>query len=558
MAAVTIDRHEPRASDRPTAACEREPTGLAVLGNPALNKSTAFTPEERERYKLHGLLPPAVCSQEVQIERVLVNLRRKSSDIERYIFLQALAGRNERLFYRVLIDHIDEVLPLVYTPTVGQASLEFAHIFRQARGLYVTAEDRGRVAQILGNWPHRGVRVVVMTDGARILGLGDLGANGMAIPLGKLQLYTAFAGIRPEETLPIMLDVGTSNEALRSDPLYLGLDRLRLAGEEYYALVDETIAALTARYPDALLQFEDFATPEAYALLDRYRDRVLCFNDDIQGTAATVVAGIYASTRISRVPFRDLRVLFLGAGSAATGIADLLVEALIAEGLTREEAQGRLSLVDLDGLIVRERAAELPPHLVPFAHDRPPTDFLGALDAVRPHVLVGATGAPGSFTRPAIERMAAMNERPTIFALSNPTSRAECTAEEAYRWSDGRAIFASGSPFPPVVMDGAARFPSQSNNAYIFPGVGLGALVAHAKVVTDEMFLAAARTLAESLTSADLERGVLYPALKSVRELSVRIGAAVARVAAERGLARVELPADLEEAIRADMYQPYY
>jgi len=332
------------------------PTGLDVLlKNPALNKSTAFTEEERRRYKLRGLLLPAVCSQEMQLSRALENLRRQTTDIERYISLQALLSRNERLFYRLVVDHIDEIMPLIYTPTVGQACQEFAHIFRQTRGLYVTAQDRGHVREILENWPYRDMRVIVMTDGERILGLGDLGANGMGIPIGKLSLYTALAGIYPDATLPIMLDVGTNNAELRSDPLYLGLRISRIGAREYFDLVDELISALQAAYPDAMLQFEDFATPNAYALLNRYRRRLLCFNHDIQDTAAMALAGVYASSRLSGVSFRDMRVMFLGAGSAANGIADLMVEALLAEGLPSDEAVRRLWFVDLRGLVVKER-----------------------------------------------------------------------------------------------------------------------------------------------------------------------------------------------------------
>ncbi|MDH3441466.1 MAG: oxaloacetate-decarboxylating malate dehydrogenase, partial [Gammaproteobacteria bacterium] len=333
----------------------RGPTGLDALLNPAINKSTAFTEEERERYKLRGLLPPAVCSQEVQLERALANLRRQHSDIDRYVWLQSLLCRNERLFYRLVIDHVEEILPLIYTPTVGQACQEFAQIFRQTQGLYVTAKDRGFVREILDNWPHRDVRIVVVTDGERVLGLGDLGANGMGIPIGKLALYTALAGIHPDSTLPIMLDVGTNNVELRNNPLYLGLPMERITGDEYFGLIDELISALRDAYPDALIQFEDFSTPNAYALLRRYRHSALCFNDDIQGTAAMALAGVFASTRTTGIAFKDLRVMFLGAGSAATGIGDLMVEALVEAGLERDAARRQLWFADVDGLVTKER-----------------------------------------------------------------------------------------------------------------------------------------------------------------------------------------------------------
>lgn len=532
--------------------------GLAVLQNPALNKSTAFTNEERERYGLRGLLPPAIHTQEIQLVRALESVRRKGYDIERFIYLQALSTRNERLFYRLVLEHIDEILPLIYTPTVGQACKEFANIFRQARGLYVTADDRGRVPEILRNWPHDNVRVIVVTDGERVLGLGDLGASGMGIPIGKLSLYTALAGIAPEETLPIMFDVGTNNETLRADPLYLGLGRSRLRGAEYFELFDELVESIQAAYPNSLLQFEDFATPNAYALLNRYRERIRCFNDDIQGTAAMALAGVYASTRHSGIDFADLRVMFLGAGSAATGIADLMVTAFKDTGLSELDARERLWFVDIDGLVVAARRDELLPHNLPYAHSHPRAGFVEALESIRPHILIGATGAPNTFTRSAIEKMAALNPRPAIFALSNPTSRAECTAEEAYRWSEGRAIFASGSPFDPVEVNGKTLRPAQSNNSYIFPGVGLGVVLSGARVVTDDMFLAAARTLADSLSDSDIDEGKLYPPLQDIRSVSISIAEVVAEIAYEQGLATIERPDDFDEVARGYMYDPKY
>jgi len=438
--------------------------GFDLLFHPSTNKSTAFTLEERQRLGLRGLLPAQVSTMERQKERVLENIRRKAYDIERYIALQALQNRNERLFYRTLIDHIDELMPIVYTPTVGQACKEFAHIFRQPRGFYVTPSDRGEIRQMLDNWPEPDVRVVVMTDGERILGLGDLGANGMGIPIGKLALYTACAGIAPEHCLPVMLDVGTNNEELLADPLYLGVHERRVQGAVYDDLVDELLSALQDNWPGALIQFEDFLTPNAYRLLRRYRDRIFCFNDDIQGTAAVALAGVYTSTRISRVRFEDLRIMFLGAGSAATGIADLTVEAFVAAGLPREEAVKRLAFVDVHGLLVDSRT-DLQEHNLPYAIDGPEMGFTEALRSVRPHILIGATGAPGTFTREVIETMAELNDRPAIFALSNPTSRAECTAEQAYTWSAGRAVFTSRSPFASVDFQGQRYQPGQGNNA---------------------------------------------------------------------------------------------
>ena len=531
--------------------------GSDLLLHPSTNKSTAFTLEERRRLGLRGLLPAQVRTMERQKKRVLESIRRKAYDIERYIALQALQDRNERLFYRTLIDHIDELMPIVYTPTVGQACREFAHIFRRPRGFYVNPSDRGDIRQNLDNWPEPDVRVVVVTDGERILGLGDLGANGMGIPIGKLALYTACAGIAPEYCLPVMLDVGTENEELLADPLYLGVPERRVRGETYDDLVDELISALRDKWPRALIQFEDFLTPNAYRLLRRYRDRVFCFNDDIQGTAAVALAGVYASTRISELRFADLRIMFLGAGSAATGIADLTAEAFLAAGLSRDEAVGRLSFVDLHGLLVSSRA-DLQEHNLPYAHKRAEMGFIDALRNIRPHVLIGATGAPGTFTREVIETVAEINHRPAIFALSNPTSRAECTAEQAYSWSAGRAIFASGSPFDPVDFEGRRHRPGQGNNAYIFPGIGLGAVACLATRVSEPMFLVAARTLASQVTEARLDEGAIYPPLSEIRAVSAQISLAVAERAYADELARLARPDDLREHILTQMYDPSY
>ncbi|MCB0772671.1 MAG: NAD-dependent malic enzyme [Flavobacteriales bacterium] len=529
--------------------------GRDILLDGAINRSVEFTREERRSLGLEGLLPYAVATQQQQVDRVMEGLRRKENDLERYILLNSLQDRNERLFYAVVIRHIEQIMPLIYTPTVGQACQEFAHIFRRPKGCYITPEHRGRIAEVLANWPEDDVRVIVVTDGQRILGLGDLGANGMGIPIGKLAIYTAAAGIRPHQCMPITLDVGTGNEALRSDPYYLGWPQPRLTGDAYFQLVDEFITAVQARFPKALIQFEDFSTPNAYTLLEKYRDRACCFNDDIQGTAAVALAGIHASTRITGIPFKDLRVLFLGAGSAATGIADLMRSAFIGEGLTPDEARARLCFVDSKGLIVEGRT-DLNDHKRRFAQPLPPMPFMDALDAVRPHVLIGATGSPGTFNQAVIEKMAALNERPVIFALSNPTSRAECTAEEAYTWSGGRAVFTSGSPFAPVHYEGREFRPGQGNNAYIFPGIGLGALVSGARHITDAMFLLAARTLAHSVEEADLRHGALYPRLPAIRAISRAIGTAIAEEAYRAGLATEPKPEDLAAAVKGYMYDP--
>ena len=531
--------------------------GFERLANAEYNKGTAFTEEERERYGLRGLLPAGVSKPEQQLNRVLENLRRKGNDIERYIFLQALVGRNQRLFYRLVIDHIEEMMPLIYTPTVGQACQEFAHIFRQPKGFYITPDDRGKISDILNNWPGSDVRMIVITDGERILGLGDLGANGMGIPIGKLSLYIACAGIPPEQCLPVMLDVGTNNEILRNDPLYLGIKKPRISGAEYNDLIEEFVQAIQEKFPLALIQFEDFLTPNAYALLERYRHKVLCFNDDIQGTAAVALAGVLASSRITGNDFADLRIMFLGAGSAATGIADLLQAAFMQAGLDQKAARERLWFVDQLGLVVKSRG-KLAPHNIPYAHDVDSIAFDEAIRKIKPHVLIGATGAPGVFTEEIIRLLAEINPQPVIFALSNPTSRAECTAEQAYQWTDGRAVFSSGSPFAPVTYKDKLYRPGQGNNAYVFPGIGLGAIACRARVISDDMFLESARVLSEMVSDDDLVTHTVYPPLSSIREVSLAIAVAMAEQAYKEGLAQAERPADLKQTIADLMYDPSY
>lgn len=529
--------------------------GFDVLRDKTLNRSIAFGRRDRDRLGLTGLLPYRVSSEAQLVDRVMVNLERLPRDIDRYMTLSALQERNERLYYRTVIEHIDRILPLIYTPTVGEACKAFSHIMREPKGLFITPNDRGKIRRIVGNWGRKTIRVIVVTDGQRILGLGDLGANGMGIPVGKLALYTACAGIHPDECLPVTLDVGTNNEPLLNDVLYLGYPRRRLQGNAYFTLVDEFVAAVQSRYPDALIQFEDFLTPNAYALLEKYRHRVLCFNDDIQGTAAVALAGVYSSTRMTGLRFRDLTIMFLGAGSAATGIADLMTSAFVEEGLSLEQARRRLWFVDVNGLVVKSRT-DLMDHNRPYAHDAKLQGFLDAIDTVRPHVLIGATGSPGTFTRAVVERMSTINERPAIFALSNPTSRAECTAEQAYLWSAGRAVFASGSPFGPVTYSGRTYRPAQGNNAYVFPGIGLGAVACRARTLPDEVFLAAARTLARLVRPRDLDQGSLYPPLREIRKISLAIAVSVAAKTYALDLAQRPRPRDLRRAINAMMYRP--
>jgi malate dehydrogenase (oxaloacetate-decarboxylating)(NADP+) len=531
---------------------------VAWLQTPWLSKGTAFTEAEREALGLRGLLPPRVHTQEEQVLRVMTNYRKKPNDLEKYVQLIALEDRNETLFYRVLIDHLEEMMPIVYTPTVGQACQEYGNLFRRPRGLYISAADRGQVKRVLRNYPMRGVRVIVVTDGERILGLGDLGAYGMGIPVGKLSLYTACAGIDPRQCLPVTLDVGTQNETLLRDPLYIGLRQPRIRGEAYDALVDEFVTGVQQVFPGALIQFEDFATRNAFRLLERYRDRVCAFNDDIQGTAAVALAGLCSALRLTGGKFADQRLLLAGAGEAGIGIANLVVSALVAEGVPREEARRRCWFVDSQGLVVRNRG-ELAEHKRPYAHDHPGCpDLLSAVRNLKPTALIGVSGASRSFTRPVIEAFGAIQARPIVFALSNPTSKAECTAEEAYTWTGGRAIFASGSPFGPVTLGRRTLVPGQGNNAYIFPGVGLGVIMCGARHVTDSMFFRAAQALAAQVDAADLKQGRIYPSLRRIREVSVQIAAAVVEEAHRLRLASQRRPRDIVAHLRRSMYQPSY
>jgi malate dehydrogenase (oxaloacetate-decarboxylating)(NADP+) len=491
------------------------PSGEHLLHDPRFNKGTAFTEAERDALGIRGLLPPRVFTMAQQQVRVLGNLRREPTDLEKYIFMAALLDRNETLFYRTVIDNIQELMPIIYTPTVGKACQEFGHIFRRSRGLYVTGEDRGGVADVLKNWPRRDVAVIVVTDGERILGLGDLGAHGMGIPIGKLSLYTACAGIDPARCLPIMLDVGTENETLLGDELYTGLMHRRLRGEAYGDLLEEFVTSVKRVFPGALIQFEDFATHNAFGLLAKYRERACVFNDDIQGTAAVTLAGLYSAGRITGRPLSQEHILLFGAGEAGCGIADLVTSAMTRQGLSPEEARRRCWLFDSKGLVVRARD-DLKPHKRAFAQEHPPVaDLL-------------------------------------------ETSRSECTAEEAYSWTEGRAIFASGSPFSPVVLGESTFVPGQGNNAYIFPGVGLGVVASGARHVTDELFTVAATTLAHMTEDSSLRTGTVFPPLTRIREVSHAIAMAVAEEAFDSGLATGKRPDDLSEHVRSMMYEPVY
>ncbi len=539
------------------------PKGAAILHDPTLNKGTAFTMEERDALGLHGLLPPHVSTQDEQVVRVMDNFNRKDSDLEKYIFMIALMERNQQLFFRVVMDHIETMLPILYTPTVGTACLDFGHIFRRPRGLYICAEDQGRMEEILGNWHYENPRIIVVTDSERILGLGDLGANGMGIPIGKLTLYSACAGVPPNATLPITLDVGTNNQEMIDDPLYLGVKEPRLRGEKYDALIEEFIVAVQKRFPQAITQFEDFGKTNAHRLLLKYKDRIPTFNDDIQGTAAVVLSGIWSAMPLKGENLSAQKFLFHGAGSAGIGIADLIVTALVQEGMNENEARHRCFLMDSKGLLIKTRDNELDDFKRPYAHDHEPiSDLHTAVEQIKPTGLIGVAGRGGSFTPDILRTMADINSngsgRPVVMALSNPTANSECTAEEAYKYTDGRAIFACGSPFPDVNMFGRTYCPGQGNNAYIFPGVGLGVMASEAQCITDEMFFAAAKALSGMVTDEDLALDRIYPALNDIREVSTHIAVAVAEVAYQNELTSQPRPENLLEYIKSQMFSTDY
>lgn len=541
-----------------TSASIQHPTGYALLRDPRLNKGTAFSATERRSWGLEGLLPPAISTLELQVARRRDEIESLSDDLQKYLVLSDLQARNETLFYALVMSDPAKYMPLIYTPTVGEASRKFGHIFRQARGVYLPISARGRVKELLGNWPVRDIRFIVVTDGERILGLGDLGAGGMGIPLGKLALYTACAGVPPQYCLPVVLDVGTNNHELIDDPLYLGLRQPRVRGQEYFGFVDEFVAAVQQLYPRCCIQWEDFANTNAIPILTGYKDAICTFNDDIQGTAAIALAGILAALRLIGEKLTEQRFLFLGAGSAATGIAELISLAMVQEGLDPLAAHRSNALFDSKGLLVRGRD-DLMEFQRPFGQDRPPIrTFVEAVRALRPTGIIGVSTVPKLFAREVIEAMAEINERPIIFPYSNPTSRSECTAEEAYGWSDGRAIFASGSPFPPVEWGGRRFVPGQGNNVYIFPAMGMAIYATEATRVTQEMFILAARAVAEQVTEENLACGLIYPPQSEILTASLHVAERIAEGIFDLGLARVPRPADISALIRARAYRPVY
>ncbi|KAI9192202.1 hypothetical protein LWI28_019499 [Acer negundo] len=537
-------------------------SGYTLLRDPKHNKGLAFNEQERDSHYLRGLLPPSFLSQELQEKRLMHNLRQYKVPLQRYVAMMDLQERNERLFYKLLIDNVEELLPVVYTPTVGEACQKYGSIFRRPQGLYISLKEKGRISEVLKNWPERNIQVIVVTDGERILGLGDLGCQGMGIPVGKLSLYTALGGLRPSACLPITIDVGTNNEQLLNDEFYIGLKQKRATGQEYAELLEEFMSAVKQNYGEkVLIQFEDFANHNAFELLTKYSSSHLVFNDDIQGTASVVLSGIIAALKLVGGSLADQTFLFLGAGEAGTGIAELIALEMSKQTESPiEETRKKVWLVDSKGLIVSSRKESLQHFKKPWAHEHEPVKgLLDAVKAIKPTMLIGTSGTGKTFTKEVVEAMSSFNEKPVIFALSNPTSQSECTAEEAYTWSEGRAIFASGSPFDPVEYDGKVFTPGQGNNAYIFPGLGLGLIMSGAIRVREEMLLAASEALAAQVTQENFDNGLIYPPFANIRKISAHIAAKVAAKAYELGLAsRLPQPEDLVSYAESCMYSPVY
>src|SRR5215475_11139949 len=533
-------------------------TGIEVLLDPSLNKSTAFTESEKQELGIAGLVPDVTETEDLQLRRVMMQLGHKNTDLERYIYLSGLLDHNETLFYRTLMSDPARFLPIVYDPTIGEACLKFGHLYRQARGMYLSLTRRGKVKQVLRNWPQRDVRFICVTDGGRILGLGDLGANGAPIPIGKLQLYTACAGVPPQFLLPMYLDAGTNNEEYLRDPLYLGMRKARPKTEELYSFVDEFVEAVQEVFPKCCIHFEDWTGVDAVHLLQRYRNKYCVYNDDIQGTAGIVLAGMINAAKIKGTQLKDEKFLFLGAGSAGIGLADLLSSAMVEEGLSLQDAQSRIYMFDINGLLQSART-DLADFQKPYAHPYASThDFVTAIESIKPSTLVGVSTIGGAFTRKVIETMSRINERPVILALSNPTEHAECTAEQAYTWSKGKAIYAAGVQFPPVHLDGRTFLPGQANNFYIFPAIGMAVFATQSSRVTDKMFIEAARAVADQVPSALLSQGLLYPLQSNILETEIHTAARVGKLIFDSGLARVDRPNDMLVFIRAHVYKPEY
>lgn len=535
-----------------------ENKGYSLLRNPHTNKETAFTIEERKQNNLEGLLPDKIETIETQVQRIQGQLNQIELPLHKYSYLSNLLDINETLFFKIISSEPAKYLPIVYTPTVGEACQKFGHISRRSRGLFISINHKGRIKEILKNWPVKDVRFIVVTDGGRILGLGDLGINGMGIPIGKLALYTACAGVPPECTLPIVLDVGTNNDDYLNDPLYLGLKQKRIEGKEYDDFIEEFVNAVNEVYPKICIQWEDFNGKVAIRILNKYYDKICTYNDDIQGTAAIATAGIITSNRFSGKPFIEEKILFLGAGAAAFGIADMLVHKFISEGLSKEKAYERVWMFDVNGLLIKSRT-DLAEYQKPFAHEgEPSNDFAATILKLKPTAIIGVSTVGGAFNQQVIENMSAVNKRPVIFPYSNPSSHSECTAEQAYTWSKGQAIFASGSPFAPVTYQGKTYTSGQGNNVFIFPALGLAVYATEAKRVIDEMFVTAAEAVAEQVTEEDFARGLIYPQVANILEVSFNVAVKIAEKIFDSGLAGVEKPIDLKAFIKSKMFEPKY
>ena len=532
--------------------------GIEVLQDPSLNKSTAFTEAEKQALGLVGLVPDVAETEDLQLQRVNLQLAQKPTDLERYIYLINLLDHNETLFYSTIMSDPARFLPIVYDPTIGEACLKFGHIYRQPRGMYLSMARRGKVKEVLRNWPEKDVRFICVTDAGRILGLGDLGANGMGIPIGKLQLYTACAGVPPQYLLPMYLDAGTNNEQYLHDPLYLGMRKTRPSTDELYSFVDEFVQAVQEVFPKCCIHFEDWTGVDAVHLLQRYRDKNCVYNDDVQGTAGIVLAGMINAAKIKGKNLSDEKYLFLGAGSAGIGLADLLCSAMVEEGLTLAQAQLRVYMFDINGLLEDSRK-DLVDFQKPYAHKHAPTrDFVAAIESIKPTTIIGVSTVGGTFTQKVIEAMSRINERPVVLALSNPTDHAECTPEQAYTWSKGKAIYAAGVQFPPVHYNGQTFLSGQANNFYIFPAIGMAIFATQASRVTDEMFIEAARAVADQVPSDLLKQGLLYPLQSNILETEIQTAAQVAKLVFDSGLARVDRPADMVDFIRDHVYKPEY
>jgi len=533
-------------------------TGMELLQDASLNKSTAFTEVEKQTLDLVGLVPDVTESEDLQLRRVIMQLSHKNTDLDRYIYLVNLLDHDETLFYRTIMSDPARFLPIVYDPTIGEACLKFGHIYRQTRGIYLSIERRGHVKEILKNWPQKDIRVICVTDGGRILGLGDLGANGMGIPIGKLQLYTAAAGVPPKYLLPMYLDAGTNNEQCLNDPLYLGLRKTRPATDDLYSFVDEFVEAVQEVFPKCCIHFEDWTGVDAVHLLQRYRNKYCVYNDDVQGTAGTTLAGMINATKIKGTKLKDEKYLFLGAGSAGIGLADLLCSALVTQGMSLKDAQTRVHMFDVNGLLESTRT-DLVDFQMPYAHPHTPTsDFVAAIESIKPTTIIGVSTIGGAFTKKVVESMSRINERFVILALSNPTEHAECTAEQAYNWSKGKAIYAAGVQFPPVHLNGQVFLPGQANNFYVFPAVGMAIFATQSSRVSDEMFIEAAKAVADQVPPKMLEQGLLYPPQSNILETEIQTAARVAKLVFDSGLARVDRPDDMVAFIRQHVYKPEY